>query len=461
MRGERKGLGRRGATAVFIAVSLAALLGMVALAVDVGMFMKTRSDAQRSADAAALAGAQEFLKGKPADMKVSALNNALEYASRNYVGWQYVDTSGKIVTDSGVRLVANTPEAYVQVIPDSQRVRVFIRRAGTATWFGHLLGIDFVKISVKAAAEAVNAGTGKCVKPFAIPDLWQDNNDDNNPTNRLPDIVGTQGKQGGEDWEFDPTDVYSRYEDPSNPNSSQWTGLGSSWRNNSYYGADQSNPKYYWDDYGRPMTIKVSNPQESPSPGFFYPWVMPYDSTDPSAYPVGLNPGPGANWYRWNISHCNPLPVEVLTVETLDPTTTDEKNKPGNMIGPTNQGIDSLIAQDPHACWAEFPDTNTNHTGHTYTTGEVRKRSSQNGPCDQPYPGWENSPRTAMVPLFDPGQISSGRTTLNFNNLAVIFIEGQKTPHDPVTARFLYFAKSTGPLAPNTGSLIKKLQLVE
>jgi len=30
-----------------------------------------------------------------------------------------------------------------------------------------------------------------------------------------------------------------------------------------------------------------------------------------------------------------------------------------------------------------------------------------------------------------------------------------------VDGRFLFFAKATGPLAPSTGSLIKKLRLVE
>ena len=65
------------------------------------------------------------------------------------------------------------------------------------------------------------------------------------------------------------------------------------------------------------------------------------------------------------------------------------------------------------------------------------------------------------MPLFDPDQLGTGRTKLKFNNLALIFIEDQKGRHEPVVARFLYFAKSTGPTAPFTGSLIKKLQLIE
>ncbi len=112
---------------------------------------------------------------------------------------------------------------------------------------------------------------------------------------------------------------------------------------------------------------------------------------------------------------------------------------------------------DPLACWAETPDPD--HPG--YTSGKVMKRATTNGPCDQAYPNWESSARVMLVPLFDPSQIRSGRTKLEFNNLALIFLEGQNNAHAEVVGRFLYFAKSTGPLAPHTGSLIKKLQLIE
>ena len=446
MRVEHGRLGRRGATAVFVAVSLAALLGMVALAVDVGMLMKVRSDAQRAADAAALAGAQDFLSGTPQAEKTNALYHALEYASRNYVGWKYVDTSGVIVTDSGARLVGNTPEAYVQVMPDTQKVRVFIRRSTTATWFGHLLGIDFVPITVKAAAQAVNAGTGKCVKPFAIPDMWNDPNDDISQANRLQDLNPQQGKKSPESWSWDNTDNYSRYQDPNQSDSTRWTGWGSPFRNGWH---DDFTTTTYYNDYGRSMVIKMSNPGTSPSPGMFYPWHMPLDSSDAQAVAVYNN---GAKWYQWNINHCNTVPVSVGVPVSQDPTYV---NNPGNMIGPTRFGIDSLIAQDPNACWLPQPDSL--HSG--VTAGTVGLL--QGGTCTDTYVGWQSSPRVMMVPLFDPSQIQSGRTSLTFNNLALIFLEGQDNAHSSVNARFLFYAKSTGPLAPVTGSLIKKLQLVE
>jgi hypothetical protein len=180
---------------------------------------------------------------------------------------------------------------------------------------------------------------------------------------------------------------------------------------------------------------------------------MPYDNGNPDAY-GGQAPNNGAQWYEWNISHCNPVSVAVSSDVDLDATYLD---KPGNMIGPTNQGIKALVDQDPLACWAEFDDPA--HPG--YMTGEVRKRTTANGPCDQAYPNWESSARVMLVPLFDPSQIQSGRTAIEFNNLVLIFLEGQENAHATVYGRFMYFAKSTGPLSPNTGSLIKKLQLVE
>jgi hypothetical protein len=125
------------------------------------------------------------------------------------------------------------------------------------------------------------------------------------------------------------------------------------------------------------------------------------------------------------------------------------------MVGPTYQGMDSLIAQDPDACWAPVPGGDPNHPG--YERGEVGKLVGGN--CG-PYPGWEASPRVITVPLFDPAQIQPGRTSLRFNNLGVFFIEAQTLRKDPIIAHFLYFAKGTGEPA-GGGPLIKKLRLVE
>ena len=57
-----------------------------------------------------------------------------------------------------------------------------------------------------------------------------------------------------------------------------------------------------------------------------------------------INPseGPGGNNYRNNIATCDPTVIGPGTVLDVEP---------GNMIGPTSQGMNDLIALDPKAQW--------------------------------------------------------------------------------------------------------------
>ena len=51
---------KRGGVLVLYTVAMVAMMGMAALAIDLGMLRKSRAEAQRAADAAALAGASAF-----------------------------------------------------------------------------------------------------------------------------------------------------------------------------------------------------------------------------------------------------------------------------------------------------------------------------------------------------------------------------------------------------------------
>jgi hypothetical protein len=434
---------RHGAALAIVAISLVVILGMGALAVDMGMLIKQRDDAQRAADAAALAGASAFQESKPLDAVAPATTRAEEYLARNYVGGTYIDATpvGSYV-NGGNRYITEVNEGVIVVLPDSQKVRVIVHRQAVGTLFGRVLGFLNVPIAAKAAARVFAAGTGKCVKPFAFPDYWDDADNDPND-NHLEDLGPGQGK-GGEAWEYGSSgsDHYRAYGDGDG--TGDVTGLGSGFRNNSVASNDNTNTKY-WEDYGRPIVLKKSNPQQTSSPGFFLPWVIP-----------GSNPG--AQDYKKNIVGCNPAAINLTTDFNIDGTadTSSYDNKPGNMIGPTQQGMDDLIALDPRACWA--PATDSLHAG--FMTGSV-KLMSDGGSCTEDYPGWMSSPRVAIVPLFDPAQMHSGKSQLRFNNLALIFIDPQLDRHAAVAGHFLYFTKGTGPANPNTGSLIKTLKLVE
>src|SRR5262249_15306275 len=76
----------------------------------------------------------------------------------------------------------------------------------------------------------------------------------------------------------------------------------------------------------------------------------------------------------------------------------------GNMVGPTKQGMDQLIAKDPNAYWN--------------TTCNCVKGSN-----------FPTSPRVAVVPLYNPvvyaqGQQSGKGATLTMVNFLGFFIEG-------------------------------------
>ena len=432
MRQECRGLGRRGATAVFVAVALAALLGMVSLAVDMGMLMKLRTDAQRAADAAALAGAQEFLDATPLAAKGPAADSAISYAARNYVGWRYVNTTGKTFTNSGNNIIVNSPEAYVQVLTDERKVRVFIRRAQNPTWFGRLLGFEFVPISVKSAAQASESGTGKCVKPFVIPDLWNETT----TSGKNADVNQNRVWDTGEGWEYNPpADTYAEF-NPDSSNVATQTGYGSAWRDNNGQGVIG--------DYGRMITIKAQRPGDAITSGFFYPWRMPMADGTTSH---------GANDYRALLSD--------TTCSLAAPTAIDAdyRIEDGNMVGPTRAAIQDLISYDPGAYWdPTFPDGQ----GHI---GAVRGSA---------HTDWRDSPRVIVLGLMTPAYIANiqggGNLNFEFNNLALFFLEGFASsaegytgpaPQAPIKGRFLYFVHSTGPTGPVAGSLIKKLQLVE
>ena len=75
---------RRAAVIVQVAVSSTLMLGMGALAVDVGMLYTAKSEIQVSADSAALAAASQ-LAGGQGDVQSAAVAAADQYASMNTV----------------------------------------------------------------------------------------------------------------------------------------------------------------------------------------------------------------------------------------------------------------------------------------------------------------------------------------------------------------------------------------
>ncbi len=281
----------RGASMVLVAITMVALLSATALAIDIGMLLNARTEAQRAADAAALAGAGNLIVFPPdnyPDAEARAEDKAIEYGALN------------TVTDIPVTVL---PED-VAVDLAQRRVTVTVRRIdargnAVATWFARVFGVNEVDIEARAAAEAQPTGLARCVKPFTIPDYYFDVN------------------ENGE-WD-EGIDQY----DPA------VHGYGSSWRNPGQPGDDGLG---YINDLGRRINIKEGGPGLA-MPGWTQPWDIPHVDGSPAA---------GGNNYRENIAMCNPYTVAIGEEYLIEN---------GNMWGPTVQGAERLMDLDPNAFW--------------------------------------------------------------------------------------------------------------
>jgi Flp pilus assembly protein TadG len=161
----------RGITLVMAAASLVALLGFVALAVDLGMLYTVRANSQNIADAAALAGAREAFVVPNPDKVLAAKQGAKSAAAANYTPESLSDIR---LRDADIVVVDSSTEHTVQVT-----VRRTVANGNPVrTFFAPVLGIPTVSVTATATAEAFipNGASGprfgsQCVKPWLLPDI--------------------------------------------------------------------------------------------------------------------------------------------------------------------------------------------------------------------------------------------------------------------------------------------------
>jgi len=355
----------RGSVLIMVGVALLGIGAIVAIAIDSAMMLTTHNQLQTAADAAALAGASGLIEGDESlaierAVAIAGLNEAVQNASPAPV----------VITEDDVEF------------PEAGMVRVTVHRTAATgdplrLFFRKLAVIDAVNeadLTASAAAQAFDVCAGRCLRPWAIPDRWADEDGDQ---------------------VYDDSEVY----DP------ETTG----------YIAPN--------DVGALITLKVGNPQQAVTPGIFYPVDYPPLDSGQGA------PLTGGDWYREWISVCCPYTVGVGDKLQLEP---------GNMVGPTSQGMDELMALDPSAQWDGSSQSIINSA-------------------------WARSPRIALVPFFDPTLPPvSGRNYVTVTKIGAFFIENLG-PGGEVTGRFVDTSAVGAPCAGGGlgSSLVKGLTLVE
>jgi hypothetical protein len=172
-RQRRTPNGERGSTLFIVASSLVVLLGISAMAIDLGSLYVARSESQRAADSAALAGAKVFVEsgcvtsGDCTAEEAVATARATQVAVQNLVEGQPVTVNAVTFTET-----RQNPQIAVQV-----------QSADLSVYFAGALGITKAPIvGATATAEAYNpsgAAGGpvfctSCVRPWLIPNCDAD-----------------------------------------------------------------------------------------------------------------------------------------------------------------------------------------------------------------------------------------------------------------------------------------------
>ena len=170
-----------------VAASMTVILALAALGVDLVSFYAARSEAQRSADAAALAGATLWSRSGCTSsssgcsgFQTGAMSAAIDIGNQNLIA----GVSPNI--QSGDILFPPSPASNPRISVTVQRTAA--RGNALPTFFAKILGFSSVDVSTTATAEAYNPGTtgptvgNFCVKPWLIPD----------PRITNPNALGTQ-----------------------------------------------------------------------------------------------------------------------------------------------------------------------------------------------------------------------------------------------------------------------------
>jgi hypothetical protein len=166
---------QRGAIAIIVAISLAALVGFVGLVLDVGHLFITKTELQDAADACALAAAKELTCDTTVgpcgtNYLENGENAGIAVAARHRVGFQAASIT---IAPADVRFsMTFTPNLlYLSrtagANPASRYVMCIARRNGIAPWFMQVVGAGNQNVDAFAVATLAPSQTN-CAMPIGL-----------------------------------------------------------------------------------------------------------------------------------------------------------------------------------------------------------------------------------------------------------------------------------------------------
>jgi Flp pilus assembly protein TadG len=423
----------RGQTLALAAAAVTVMLGLSAVAIDLGRLFSARAEAQRAADAAALAGASQFYYYTPAQAVPFADSAARAFAKLNRI-------QQTLISDADI--VSVTPNAA------NLTVRVVIQRANIRNWFASTIGVRNSTVNAAATAQLSPAGAAQCIKPIAIPDLWQE------PAAGGADSLHPNGV-GNRVWDIPPPPTAGNNY-PSVPPIEAWRYTGTSGQ--SFAGGNAGYGTTYRDgragqyqtaksaDFGRRLVLMIEAPSGSsgvsiqPS-SFYQAWGI---SNGGGNSPGGTSAASIAAGIR--DPNCG-----IATAETG--TTYRAANGIG--AGQIGNAWDDLYNLDPNATWDDQNNKVINSN-----------KCPSSGPCLPEH--WMESPRVITVGVYDPTVYgtSPSNNAMAFRDFATVFVEKPFTvgpggsPKRWVTGVLLRYNKGLGG-GTTSGNLNRVLRLIK
>jgi hypothetical protein len=163
----------RGQTIILVAISMVSLLAMAALAIDIVTLYVARSEIQRAADAAALAGAKAI-----SDSGVTTLQAAdpnLPAAQTLAQNMATAAVTGLVNVNSTLNLVAGVPPTLVTATPipvdwtrqGNPHVTISLQRSNLPTFFSKIWTRSAPSVTATATAEVYNPSNLATFTPIA------------------------------------------------------------------------------------------------------------------------------------------------------------------------------------------------------------------------------------------------------------------------------------------------------
>ncbi|MGH7969549.1 MAG: pilus assembly protein TadG-related protein, partial [Limisphaerales bacterium] len=166
----------RGVSIVLIAVGMIFILGMAGLGVDLASLYVGRSQAQRAADAAAIAGAQALVNSGCTSAVGSTISTGCQALAT-----QRAEAVGNLNLIAGVSPgITDADITFPSTNTNDPQIKVLAARDtghsnAMPTFFVKIFGIRSANVSATAKAEAYNPSSkgplvgATCVKPWLLP----------------------------------------------------------------------------------------------------------------------------------------------------------------------------------------------------------------------------------------------------------------------------------------------------